>query len=388
LNLLAMAGVTMSQDSDGDLIAAIYDATIEPSGWDAVVKRITGATKSVSGGLVIHLPDLAQVPAAHNIDPYYVNAYVESWYRQNPISMYLETLLPGELGTATHITQTESFRASAFFNKFVQPQGCSDVVGIGLLRSPSAAGFLALQRPPDAIWVEPKEWHLLETLAPHLKRAASIYQVLARSRATTDTLATAFASAGFAVFVLAADCRVIFANARAEDLLRRKAGLHYEQGRLTAETSALSVRLHAIAREAARPGGNEGKSGDTLEISRGDDLPPLLAHVFPLAANRAVSIFDLDRPAAAVFVVDPNERFGTAISRFAKHFGLTAAEKGLLVELLRGHGLLAAATRLNITEGTARSHAKRIFSKTGTERQAELVRRYFETVFPGSPGGA
>jgi len=34
---------------DGDLIAAIYDAVIEPSRWDEVVKRIVEATKSHSG---------------------------------------------------------------------------------------------------------------------------------------------------------------------------------------------------------------------------------------------------------------------------------------------------------------------------------------------------
>jgi hypothetical protein len=34
---------------------------------------------------------------------------------------------------------------------------------------------------------------------------------------------------------------------------------------------------------------------------------------------------------------------------------------------------------LKITEDTARTHAKRIFSKTGTNRQTELIRRFFET---------
>jgi hypothetical protein len=39
----------MASHSDGDLLAAIYDAIIEPSGWDEVVKRIVKATGSVSG---------------------------------------------------------------------------------------------------------------------------------------------------------------------------------------------------------------------------------------------------------------------------------------------------------------------------------------------------
>jgi hypothetical protein len=37
---------------DGDLIAVIYDAIIDPSRWDEVVERIVEATKSFSGNLV------------------------------------------------------------------------------------------------------------------------------------------------------------------------------------------------------------------------------------------------------------------------------------------------------------------------------------------------
>jgi hypothetical protein len=41
---------------DGDLIAAIYDAIIDPSRWDEVVKRIVEGTKSFSGNLVFNRP--------------------------------------------------------------------------------------------------------------------------------------------------------------------------------------------------------------------------------------------------------------------------------------------------------------------------------------------
>jgi DNA-binding CsgD family transcriptional regulator len=55
------------------------------------------------------------------------------------------------------------------------------------------------------------------------------------------------------------------------------------------------------------------------------------------------------------------------------------------VELVRGNGLLSAAAQLKITEATARTHAKRILAKTGTSRQTELIRRFFETTLLGSP---
>jgi DNA-binding CsgD family transcriptional regulator len=74
--------------------------------------------------------------------------------------------------------------------------------------------------------------------------------------------------------------------------------------------------------------------------------------------------------------------------RFAARFGLTAGETRILAEIIGGNGLLAAAAKLKITEATARTHAQRILAKTETNRQTELIRRFFATSLPGSPGGA
>jgi hypothetical protein len=297
---------------DADLIAAIYDAAIDPFRWDEVVKHIVDATKSVSGGLLVQERNAAHLSAMHNVDRFYANAYVEHWHQHNPLRAVEATVSPGELKTATHLFETETFRASAFFNEFLCPQGWADVVGVGLLRGPNSSGHLLVHRSPDAIWVEPAEWQLLETLAPHLKRAAEIHQLLARERAAKESLGRAVAAAGFAAFLLSGDCRVVFANAKAEDLVRRGVGFRYEHGRLAAATLALIQRLRALARDGARPDRADGETGGTLELPRGDDRPPLPAHVLPLAANRTASIFDIERPSVAVFAVD----FGVQIRRF------------------------------------------------------------------------
>jgi DNA-binding CsgD family transcriptional regulator len=94
------------------------------------------------------------------------------------------------------------------------------------------------------------------------------------------------------------------------------------------------------------------------------------------------------RPAAAVFVVDPAAGLGAQIECFAARFGLTIAETRVLGEIIGGNGLLAAATKLKITEATARSHANHILAKTGTSRQTELIRRFFETALPGVAASA
>jgi DNA-binding CsgD family transcriptional regulator len=371
----------------GDLIAAIYDSVIDPSRWDEVVKRIVEATKSFSGNLLLQQADAGSLTALYNVDPFFAEAYAQTYHKNDPLRTPNWSIAPGEVRACSY-TQTDSFRASAYYDEFVRPQGWVDLVATGLMRAPDAFALLVLTRSPDAVWVEPAEWRLLETLAPHLQRAAAIHALLARTRATTDSLAAAVAAAGFAVFLLTGDSRVLFANAKAEDLVRRQLGLRYERGQLAATSLALTARLHALARAGSRPGGAEGDISGTLELSRGENRSPLLAHVIPLGPNRAVAIFDVDRPAVAVFVVDPTAGIGAQIQRFAARFGLTVAEARVLAEIIGGDGLLAAAARLKVTEATARTHAQHILAKTGTTRQTELIRRFFETALPGSPATA
>jgi hypothetical protein len=62
-----------------------------------------------------------------------------------------------------------------------------------------------------------------------------------------------------------------------------------------------------------------------------------------------------------------------SVDRLRCHFGLTLAEARLAFDLVGGETLGSAAVKLNITYETARTSLKKIFSKTETCRQAELV---------------
>lgn len=370
-----------------DLIAAIYDAAIDPSGWDDVVRRLVEATRSIAGGISLY-GDGIQLTALCNIDPSFAEGYARHYHKMNPLEKHSSLMAPGQIATTTRITQTDSFRASPYYNEFLRPQGWADFVSIGLRRAAYKSGSLTLLRSADAVWVEPPQWQLLEALAPHLARAANIDEMLSRARAATQSLGSAIGEAGFAAFLLTEDSRVLFANAKAEDLIRSGKALRYERGRLAAPAPALTHRLQALAREGARPACAEGGIGGTIELPCGVNRAPLFAHVIPLAANRVVSIFDLCRPAAAVFVVDPQSNLNAQIRRFAARFGLTPGETRVLAEIICGHGLQAAAVRLKISRATARTHADNIFAKTGTNRQTELIRRFFEASMPSQPGGA
>jgi DNA-binding CsgD family transcriptional regulator len=63
-------------------------------------------------------------------------------------------------------------------------------------------------------------------------------------------------------------------------------------------------------------------------------------------------------------------------------FGLTRAEAAVAIDVLKADGLQAAAGRLGISLATARTHLAHVFDKTGTRRQAELVRLLLQSQPP------
>jgi DNA-binding CsgD family transcriptional regulator len=56
------------------------------------------------------------------------------------------------------------------------------------------------------------------------------------------------------------------------------------------------------------------------------------------------------------------------------HFGLTPTEAAFALELLAGNDLATSAARRGIAPSTGRVHLRRLFEKTGTHRQAALIR--------------
>ena len=55
-------------------------------------------------------------------------------------------------------------------------------------------------------------------------------------------------------------------------------------------------------------------------------------------------------------------------------FGLTTSEARLAIAMSQGKTITEAAGELNLTTETARNYSKRIYAKTDTRGQADLVR--------------
>lgn len=83
----------------------------------------------------------------------------------------------------------------------------------------------------------------------------------------------------------------------------------------------------------------------------------------------------LNEPLAIVYVRDPDRPEESRQESLQRLYGLTPSQSRLAELLATGRSLSDAAKRLDITLTSARQYLKLIFQKTGTSRQAELVRK-------------
>jgi DNA-binding CsgD family transcriptional regulator/PAS domain-containing protein len=91
---------------------------------------------------------------------------------------------------------------------------------------------------------------------------------------------------------------------------------------------------------------------------------------YPVARGSYIGVH---KPATALLLTDQGRSAVLSGSELMQCYGVTRAEARLTAKLLQNHSLAECARLLGISVNTARNQLKRIFDKTGTRRQAELL---------------
>lgn len=181
------------------------------------------------------------------------------------------------------------------------------------------------------------------------------------------------------VMVLDVDGDISFANVRAEQLLESSDGLRRLGGSIGATVFDDAVRLQtAIGRALHADAGRHEPSLLMLRRAKGR---PLVASVVRVA-KRSSQPGD---PAAVVYVLDPDANVERLLDPVCDAYHLTATEARLTRAIVAGTTLAEAAGAQRIRLETARSYLKQIFAKTGTHRQAELVRVMLSAILRAGP---
>ncbi len=206
---------------------------------------------------------------------------------------------------------------------------------------------------------------LLGSLADHLEIALGTWAALDRERMRAGITADAMRRLNFGWLILDPQGRIADLSDEAEVMLQGGGALQ----------RAPDGRLRPISREA-----QAGLRRFLEHANRGEQI------------SRAVHLSDepwLDMLLTTSPGAMRERAHGTIIVAFvhgeqpgseersvqlAELFGLTAQEARLALQISRGVKIAEAAQTLGITVETARLYSKRIYAKTGTRGQADLVR--------------
>jgi DNA-binding CsgD family transcriptional regulator len=207
-----------------------------------------------------------------------------------------------------------------------------------------------------------------DVLASHLLRARAIGRMIDLHKVEAATLADTLDGFAAGMFLVDARAHIVHANASGQAMLDSGLVVRERGGRLIAvDRKADQILREVFAAAAAGCTGNMavplGPSGDECWN----------AHVLPLTSGIRRQTGVPYAAVAAAFVrraaLNP-----CPLEAISNLYRLTRAELRVLMAIVEIGGVPEIAPVLGVSETTVKTHLKNLFEKTGTKRQADLVK--------------
>ncbi len=211
---------------------------------------------------------------------------------------------------------------------------------------------------------------LFAAVCSRLESAARVRAELASCQIKWQAALHALDHVGRGVVLVDRSAKVLMTNTVAKQLLDQRDGLYLRQEHLM----TTGTNHNAILRRAIEAVASHSTPSAALPIPR-----PSLRQLITLVLTPANATVELVERGPGqcdlvlVFVNDPERKVSVDPTMLCRMYGLTRAEAVLACHILAGESLEEAAQALEITVNTARTHLKRIFLKTDTNRQSQLV---------------
>ena len=383
---------------NSDLVGSIYKAVFFPNLWSTVLSGTTALLDSTKALLFFYdaREKTRRVHKAHGVEQAFITTFESKLAQDTPwvsldgssadtgsdtgigsdmdIDRGVDAgpVVSGEDGCAEEPAGTPSL-----FTEFLRQQNVGPTLHACVGTFGQQQLHLTIARPASGTPYCEAEREACQQVVEHMRNAWQLKQEADKHQVIQRGAMEALNR--LAVGVAMADSRgeICATNAAAESMLAAGDGLHFDLGQVEVCVDGCRGSLRtALGR---------------LEWSRqepGADCPALFAVDRPSRA-RAYAVLACpfgmadERPIGEpmhhlVFFFDPDQSLcGHSVDFLKRYYDLTPAEARLAKLIAEGERLDGTAERLGISVHTARTHLKRVFEKTGVERQAELVQLMF-----------
>lgn len=348
------------------LVAGIYAAAIAPQHWESTIRDIHRAIGGNGGALLTANRSIWSIQ--NSILPAGAAASYAEYYHR--LDAPLATVEKGAVGTVRTGTELVlPHRNSEFFTDWLQPNELGDGLFARLSQGPRPACFLVHASLASESFGSRDRVKQFSSLVPHLQQALRAQHSLDDFAREDADLQAALDSVDHGIVVVGAGGQVLNLNAAAEKVLRDGDGLQVVSRRITAANAPTNRTLHRALHSALAGTSDSVRGGHSFTAQRPSGTRPFVIHVLPLHR-----LDEPDRRRALLVLADPGHEPEPGTDLLQRLYQLTRTEADIALRVAHGADPKQIAEDLSVSIATVRTHLHRVFDKTDTHRQVELVR--------------
>lgn len=322
-----------------------------------IFRRMDSRTQFSTDDGVITVPDMVGI---------YLNGFASldpiPYYSMAPFRAYAIEDFLGDTPPSDH----------PFTRDFLYPADMRQLMICKVQTPDRLRAWLTVTRPAQPVFTDADRTRF-EEQAHLLAHALELFGALRAVEDQRDAYVRLARSRATGLLQIDQNGLLLHADAAAHALLESGDFISVRRGRLRAVDPDDGKRIGAALDRVL-----DGTVEEAFVVLQGQDdnsLEMLLYRVQePLEALRVES------PRAIIYLCLVGRETGPSPVRLRQLFGLTEREAALTVLLARGLTVADAAVDLGIADQTARTYLRQIFLKTGTNRQAELIRRVMGSI--------
>lgn len=358
-----------------ELLLGIQAMALDAAAWEPTVRKLAEHFGAERALFFSPSPYASQLPGvALELDPEILSEYAAHWHQYDIWTHRADALgllTQPEVMLADDLVPHADFLRSTVYNECLRRNGVARLMTAAVIPTrrigePShmvGAFYRSAGRPAFSEY----ERRQYAALLPHLALAMQIFSRIARLDASLKLWQWSTERMADAVLFLADDGRVMHMTPTAAERLGHSDCIGLVGGRMVARGAAcnrqrLTAALGASATDPAAQVtlvDRVGRPGLTLTVAR---VPAHIAEATPGP-----------RLASLVFLTIPRQTPESVAKDARERYSLTWAETHVLGHLLRGRAPRQIAADLGVAVSTVRTHLKRLYAKTATSSQRELL---------------
>ena len=349
------------------IVSAIHAAAITSHHWVEAMEAVRSTFASTAAGMMM-FEGTTRVIHDASIPPDAESAY-RNYYRR--VDYVLHAVERGPVGLIRGGAPLIALNARSEFNvDWMRPHQMDGGVFVRLTGGPVPACLAVATPKGSEAFASTEHLQMVSALVPHLQQALRAQDHLKELVHRADDVAEAVQHIRHGVYVVGSAARVIYANHVAESIEASGDGPYVRSGCLGLKNPSAEAALRKAVTIALGDDGAVARSGSSMSCPRIGGERSYILHVLPFTSTP----MDGRDPQALVIVIDPHRQTEPAPDVLQRLYGLTRAEAEVALRLTRGDGLKPISDELSVSIATVRTHLAHVFGKTGTHRQAELVR--------------